>query len=96
MDPRHAVPQADSGSLGLLPPSPWVPHVVPLQIMRIGQLVLVAVPAEMTIVAGLRLRKVVADAMRVAVDDVLIQGYSNAYTQYVTTPEVRRPAVRGR
>ncbi|WP_333716560.1 neutral/alkaline ceramidase [Gordonia sp. (in: high G+C Gram-positive bacteria)] len=73
--------------LGLLPPSPWVPHVVPLQIMRIGQLVLVAVPAEMTIVAGLRLRKVVADAMRVAVDDVLIQGYSNAYTQYVTTPE---------
>ena len=25
--------------------------------------------------------------MRAAVDDVLIQGYSNAYTQYVTTPE---------
>lgn len=72
--------------LGLLPPSPWVPHVVPLQIMRIGQLVLVAVPAESTIVAGLRLRAVVADALRVSVD-VLVQGYSNAYTQYVTTPE---------
>ncbi|MCH5645089.1 MULTISPECIES: neutral/alkaline ceramidase [unclassified Gordonia (in: high G+C Gram-positive bacteria)] len=73
--------------LGLLPPSPWIPHVVPLQIMRIGELVLVAIPAEVTIVAGLRLRRVVADALHVDIDDVLIQGYSNAYTQYVTTPE---------
>ena len=73
--------------LGLLPPSPWIPQVVPLQIMRIGELVLVAVPAEVTIVAGLRLRQVVADALRVDLDDVLVQGYSNADTQYVTTPE---------
>ncbi|MDY6811559.1 MAG: neutral/alkaline non-lysosomal ceramidase N-terminal domain-containing protein, partial [Actinomycetota bacterium] len=73
--------------LGLLPPAPWIPHVVPLQILRIGDLVLVAIPAEVTIVAGLRLRSVVADALRVDIDNVLIQGYSNAYTQYVTTPE---------
>ncbi len=73
--------------LGLLPPAPWIPHVVPLQLLRIGELVLVAIPAEVTIVAGLRLRTVVADALRVSVDNVLIQGYSNAYTQYVTTPE---------
>lgn len=73
--------------LGLMPPAPWIPQVVPLQIMRIGELVLVAVPAEVTIVAGLRLRTIVADAMRVSMDNVLVQGYSNAYTQYVTTPE---------
>lgn len=73
--------------LGLMPPDPWVPHVVPLQIMRIGELVLIAVPAEVTIVAGLRLRQVVADGLRVDMDNVLVQGYSNAYTQYVTTPE---------
>lgn len=73
--------------LGLMPPSPWIPEVVPLQLIRIGDLVLVAIPAEVTIVAGLRLRQVVADAMKVSMDNVLIQGYSNAYTQYVTTPE---------
>ncbi|MEE3850779.1 neutral/alkaline ceramidase [Gordonia sp. LSe1-13] len=73
--------------LGLLPPSPWIPHVVPLQVLRIGELVLVAVPAEVTIVAGLRLRTVVADALRVDPESVLVQGYSNAFTQYVTTPE---------
>lgn len=73
--------------LGLLPPAPWIPHVVPLQIMRIGELVLIGVPAEVTVVAGLRLRRVVADALKVSMDTVLVQGYSNAYTQYVTTPE---------
>lgn len=73
--------------LGLMPPAPWIPQIVPLQIMRIGELVLVAVPAEVTIVGGLRLRTVVGDALRVSADNVLVQGYSNAYTQYVTTPE---------
>lgn len=73
--------------LGIMPPAPWIPQVVPLQILRIGELVLVGVPAEVTIVAGLRLRSVVADAMRVSPDTVVVQGYSNAYTQYVTTPE---------
>ncbi|MDS1116459.1 neutral/alkaline ceramidase [Gordonia westfalica] len=73
--------------LGLMPPSGWIPSVVPLQIMRIGELVLVAVPAEVTVVAGLRLRRVVADELRVDIDNVLVQGYSNSYTQYVTTPE---------
>ncbi|MCZ4581972.1 neutral/alkaline ceramidase [Gordonia amicalis] len=73
--------------LGLMPPSGWIPSVVPLQIMRIGELVLVAVPAEVTVVAGLRLRRVVADELRVDIDNVLVQGYANAYTQYVTTPE---------
>ncbi|MYR06010.1 alkaline ceramidase [Gordonia sp. SID5947] len=73
--------------LGIMPPAPWIPQVVPLQILRIGELVLVAVPAEVTIVAGLRLRTVVADALRIDRDNVLVQGYSNSYTQYVTTPE---------
>ncbi|MGC4964115.1 neutral/alkaline ceramidase [Gordonia sp. DT101] len=73
--------------LGIMPPAPWIPQVVPLQILRIGELVLVAVPAEVTIIAGLRLRTVVADALRTDPDNVLVQGYSNSYTQYVTTPE---------
>jgi neutral ceramidase len=73
--------------LGLLPPWPWIPHIMPIQIMRIGDLVLAGAPAEFTIVSGLRVRQVVARALRISVDNVLLQGYSNGFSQYVTTPE---------
>ncbi|GGC54418.1 neutral/alkaline non-lysosomal ceramidase N-terminal domain-containing protein [Hoyosella rhizosphaerae] len=70
-----------SGRLG------WTPNVLPLQLMRIGGLYLIAAPAEFTIVAGLRLRQTVATELKVSLDHVLLVGYSNAYSQYVTTPE---------
>ncbi|HWO67616.1 MAG TPA: neutral/alkaline ceramidase [Umezawaea sp.] len=63
------------------------PNVVPLQIVRIGQLHLVAVPGEVTITAGLRIRRAVAAELGAPLDTVLIQGYANDYSQYVTTPE---------
>ncbi|MFD9739440.1 neutral/alkaline ceramidase [Umezawaea sp. NPDC059074] len=63
------------------------PNVVPLQIVRIGQLHLVAVPGEVTITAGLRIRRTVAAELGTSIDNVLIQGYANDYSQYVTTPE---------
>lgn len=72
---------------GAMKPHPWCPEVLPLQLVRIGQLHLVAVPAELTIVAGLRLRRTVAAALGVPLENVLVQGYANAYSQYVTTPE---------
>ncbi|MET9216377.1 MULTISPECIES: neutral/alkaline ceramidase [unclassified Nocardia] len=73
--------------LGTMPPRPWVPNVVPIQILRLGELVLAAGPAEYSIVAGLRVRRVVARALGVAVDTVLMQGYANGYTGYSVTPE---------
>ncbi|WP_238981338.1 neutral/alkaline ceramidase [Williamsia herbipolensis] len=73
--------------LGLLPPWPWIPQILPIQLMRIGDLVLACAAAEFTIVAGLRVRRTVATALGVDVDDVLLQGYANGYSQYVTTPE---------
>ncbi|CAM3416526.1 neutral/alkaline ceramidase [Kibdelosporangium persicum] len=63
------------------------PDIVPLQIVKLGQLHLVAVPGEVTIVAGLRIRRSVAQELGVPVEHVLIQGYANEYSQYVTTPE---------
>ncbi|MGI5500553.1 neutral/alkaline ceramidase [Lentzea sp. CA-135723] len=63
------------------------PNIVPLQLVRIGQLVLAAVPGEVTITAGLRIRKSVAAELGVPLQNVLIQGYANDYSQYVTTPE---------
>ncbi|WP_280270114.1 neutral/alkaline ceramidase [Nocardia wallacei] len=73
--------------LGILPPRPWVPLVVPIQIMRIGDLVLASGPAEYTVVSGLRIRRLVARALSVPVENVLLQGYANGYNGYVTTPE---------
>ncbi|GAB2698612.1 neutral/alkaline ceramidase [Thalassiella azotivora] len=64
-----------------------VQQELPVQVLRIGDLHLVAVPAEVTVVAGLRLRRTLADALDVDVDDVLVQGYANGYAHYLTTPE---------
>ncbi|OBG04495.1 neutral/alkaline non-lysosomal ceramidase N-terminal domain-containing protein [Mycolicibacter sinensis] len=59
----------------------------PIQLLRIGQLYLIGVPAEVTIVAGLRLRRTVAAIVGAELRDVLVAGYSNGYLHYVTTPE---------
>lgn len=95
-DPRRPAPSwlADAQApkaiivpLGLLPPVPWVPNVVPIQIVRIGELYLACGGGEFTIVAGLRIRRAVAAALGVPLAQVLMQGYANAYHEYVTTPE---------
>ncbi|MEV2223169.1 neutral/alkaline ceramidase [Nocardia vinacea] len=80
-------PKAIIAPLGLLPPVPWVPNVVPIQIVRIGELYLACGGGEFTIVAGLRIRQAVAAALGVPLAQVLMQGYANAYHEYVTTPE---------
>ncbi|MCW2777864.1 MAG: alkaline ceramidase [Frankiales bacterium] len=65
----------------------WTAETVPVQIVRLGPLVLVALAQEVTIVAGLRLRRAVAETLEVPLEDVLLQGYANDYAGYVTTPE---------
>ncbi|MFP2907973.1 neutral/alkaline non-lysosomal ceramidase C-terminal domain-containing protein [Pyxidicoccus sp. 3LFB2] len=62
------------------------PNVLPLQLVRLGNLALVAVPFEMTTMAGRRLRETVrARLAPVGVDHVVIAGLSNAYSGYLTT-----------
>ncbi|MBC7275420.1 neutral/alkaline ceramidase [Nocardioides sp.] len=64
-----------------------VQQKLPVQLVRIGDLYLVGVPAEVTVVSGLRLRRAVAEAVGTDLDNVLVQGYTNAYAHYLTTPE---------
>ncbi|WP_308377876.1 neutral/alkaline non-lysosomal ceramidase N-terminal domain-containing protein [Streptomyces sp. ISL-98] len=66
---------------------PMVQERLPVQLLRIGPLYLVGIPAEVTIVAGLRLRRTVAEIVGADLANVLVAGYSNAYAHYVTTPE---------
>ena len=73
--------------VGLLPPGGWVPNVLKIQILRIGQFYIVGGPAEFTIVSGLRVRRTVADELGVPLENVIFQGYANSYSSYCTTPQ---------
>ncbi|MGW6692565.1 neutral/alkaline ceramidase [Rhodococcus sp. NPDC054953] len=73
--------------VGLLPPDGWVPHVLKIQILRIGEIYVVGGPAEFTIVSGLRIRRTVAEELGVPLEKVIFNGYANGYSSYCTTPE---------
>lgn len=67
---------------------PWTPHILPLQIVVLGDLAFVAVPAEPTTIAARRIRKVIEDVMKPkGIHKVLIVPYANAYCGYITTYE---------
>jgi len=73
---------------GTQTPYPWTPEVLPIQIIRIGNLALVGVPYESTTMAGRRLVDVVkAELASAGVTNVVIAGLANAYAGYVATRE---------
>lgn len=67
--------------------TPLVQERIPVQLIRLGPLYLIGLPAEITIVSGLRLRRAVAAIVGAPLTHVLVAGYSNGYIHYVTTPE---------
>jgi neutral ceramidase len=66
---------------------PWTPQVMPLQVLRIGQLAITTAPGEFTIVAGQRVQDAVAAQLGGVTTHQILAGYANAYAGYVTTPE---------
>lgn len=66
---------------------PWVPRLLPAQVMRIGPLVLAGLPKEPTTVSGRRIADVVRRGLDRDVGYVVVNGYANGYAGYVTTPE---------
>eukprot|EP01132_Coremiostelium_polycephalum_P013064 gene13064-15943_t len=76
--------------VGLTKPYPWTPDIVPIQLITIGQIVLVAVPGEFTTMSGRRMRDTVRDVLvQGGWEDpiVLIAGLSNTYSGYIATYE---------
>lgn len=74
--------------LGALTNSPMVPTVLPLQIVRIGQIALVCCPGEFTTISGKRMQETLAPILaQTGIEQVLICSYSNEYMGYVTTNE---------
>ncbi|XP_078492504.1 putative neutral ceramidase C [Ciona intestinalis] len=71
-------------------PYAWHPTIVDVQMLRLGQLIIIAVPGEFTTMAGRRIKESVqkeAQAHGVANAKVVLAGLSNVYTHYITTPE---------
>lgn len=74
--------------IGALGKSDMVPTLLPLQIIRIGELAIVCCPGEFTTTAGRRLKATVKQVLKDSpVKDVLISTYCNDYMGYVTTCE---------
>ncbi|EMS64255.1 hypothetical protein TRIUR3_29289 [Triticum urartu] len=70
------------------------PAILPIQIIRIGQLVILCVPGEFTTMAGRRLRDAVKNVLISGSNGefgtnihVVLAGLTNTYSQYVTTFE---------
>ena len=64
-----------------------VPSVNPVAVWRIGDLGIVALPAEVTTQMGRRIRNSLAAGDRGAFDRVALAGLANGYVSYTATPE---------
>lgn len=60
---------------------------LPVGVARIGELAIAFVPAEVTTMAGRRMRDTIEGELGDDIENVIIAGYSNDYAGYITTPE---------
>lgn len=68
--------------------TPWTPEVLPVQLLKLGPLIIAGLPGEPTITAGLRIRRQLAATLGLPDPrQVLVVGYANAYAGYITTPQ---------
>jgi neutral ceramidase len=73
---------------GLTAPYPTTPNILPLQLLKIGMTVIAGIPAELTTMAGRRLRTAILGEMEeVGVTLCALATYANGYSQYITTKE---------
>jgi neutral ceramidase len=72
-------------------PYPWSPNIVDIQVLRVGQLVIVVSPGEATTMSGRRWREAVHNqvvASGIVKDPlVVLGGPANTYTHYIATEE---------
>ena len=73
---------------GSLSGIPWIPQVLPLQLMIVGEHAFAGIPGEVTTVAGQRIENSLLDILRTrGVTEVVAASYCNGYCGYLTTPE---------
>ncbi|OTA56306.1 ceramidase family protein [Hypoxylon sp. EC38] len=71
-------------------PYPWSPNIIDVQLLRVGQFVIIISPSEATTMSGRRWRAAVKAAATDFTDTepkVVLGGPANTYAHYVATPE---------
>ncbi|KAH8820996.1 Neutral/alkaline nonlysosomal ceramidase [Xylogone sp. PMI_703] len=76
-------------------PYQWTPNVVDVQVLRVGQFLIIVSPGEATTMAGRRWKSAIHDdAVALSLHEVssvepvvVLGGPANSYTHYITTPE---------
>lgn len=73
---------------GAMQSHPMVPTVVPLQMIRIGQIVILCCPGEFTTISGKRITDMIKEKLAdEGVSQVIMVTYCNEFMGYVTTQE---------
>ncbi|CAL2107206.1 Neutral ceramidase [Tenacibaculum sp. 190524A02b] len=67
--------------------NPRTPKILPTSLFKIGQLGILAAPAEFTVMSGRRVKATVASHIATGITHLVFAGYSDAYAGYVTTRE---------
>ena len=68
--------------------NPWTPQIVPVQIIKIGEFVIIAQPSEITTMSGRRICETVLNELTASgVKYAVIASLANTYTSYLTTYE---------
>jgi neutral ceramidase len=71
---------------GALKEHTWTPVILPVQIIRIGDVAILGLPAEITTEAGNQLRRAVIELLEpIGIIDIVISSCSNEYGGYITT-----------
>lgn len=71
-------------------PYPWTPNIVDIQVLRVGQLLIIVSPSEATTMSGHRWKAAVAKAAESFLDTkpiAILGGPANSYSHYCATPE---------
>ncbi|KAJ7072962.1 Neutral/alkaline nonlysosomal ceramidase [Mycena amicta] len=73
-------------------PYEWSPSTVDVQILRIGNFVILVIPGELTTMSGRRMReavraKLISEGILGEDAHVVVAGPANTYSHYITTPE---------
>lgn len=67
---------------------PWVPPILPFQLLLLGHIAIAFVPGEITVMSGRRLKQqLLRDLSAKDISEVIISSYSNAFMGYIVTPE---------
>ncbi|GAA5123245.1 neutral/alkaline non-lysosomal ceramidase N-terminal domain-containing protein [Luteolibacter yonseiensis] len=73
---------------GSLADKPWIPQVLPLQLVIFGDHAFAGVPGEVTTIAGQRIEKTLLDILSArGVTEVVVASYCNGYCGYISTFE---------